>query len=152
MTSGATANTAQVLGTNDGRTFRLGPIEIIVKEDGTGTRGKIAVAEFRGNRFRIPPHTHTEHDENIYVLQGTLSVMLGGQTHAVPAGSSFTIPVDVPHSIANDSDEQVRFLNIIAPARYLAYFDEMAAAAGDKLPEPAVMFKVMAKYGLQPVK
>src|SRR5262245_25463395 len=58
-----------LLGTDDGPSFRLGPLEIIVKEDGSGTRGNLSIAEFRGTRFRIPPHKHTEHDENICVLE-----------------------------------------------------------------------------------
>ena len=43
------------LGQDDGEAFRLGPLEIIVKENGAGTRMNLAVAEFRGNAFRIPP-------------------------------------------------------------------------------------------------
>jgi quercetin dioxygenase-like cupin family protein len=62
------------LGQDDGEAFRLGPLEIILKENGSGTRMNLAVAEFRGSSFRIPPHVHTEHDETIYVLEG-----LGGE-------------------------------------------------------------------------
>lgn len=68
------------LGQDDGESFRLGPLEIIVKENGTGTRMNLAVAEFRGNTFRIPPHIHTEHDETIYVLEGAMGVQLGERT------------------------------------------------------------------------
>jgi hypothetical protein len=50
---------------DDGEAFRLGPLEIIVKEDGSGTRMNLAVAEFRGEAFRIPPHLHTVRDETI---------------------------------------------------------------------------------------
>lgn len=139
------------LAIDEGRSFRLGPLTVLVKEDGSGTRGSISVAEFRGEAFRIPPHTHTEHDETIYVLEGTLGVMLGDKTVDLVAGGSFTIPVNVVHSVSNESGAQVRFLNVIAPARYLSYFDEMAAAAGAGLPTPEVMGQIMRKYGLQPV-
>ena len=44
--------------TDGGPRFRLGPIEILVKEDGSGTRGNLSVGEFRGYSFKIPPHTH----------------------------------------------------------------------------------------------
>ena len=104
------------LGQDDGEAFRLGPLEIIVKENGSGTRMNLAVAEFRGNTFRIPPHIHPEHDETIYVLDGQVGVKLGERTLTATAGSSFTIPVNVPHAICNESGERVRFLNIIVAA------------------------------------
>lgn len=140
------------LGQDDGEAFRLGPLEIIVKENGSGTRMNLAVAEFRGNAFRIPPHSHTEHDETIYVLEGRMGVKLGDRTFTAATGCSFTIPVNVPHAIWNDSGERVRFLNIIVAARYLDYFREMASAATAGLPPPDVIAKVMGRYGLQPVQ
>jgi quercetin dioxygenase-like cupin family protein len=139
------------LGQDDGEAFRLGPLEIVVKENGSGTRMNLAVAEFRGSTVRIPPHIHTEHDETIYVLEGQMGVKLGERTVTATAGSSFTIPVNVPHAIWNESGVRVRFLNIIVAARYLDYFREMAAAATTGLPPPDVIAKVMGHYGLRPV-
>src|SRR5689334_17039569 len=110
------------LSNDEGRALRLGPIEIIVKEDGSNTRGAISVAEFRGKGFRIPPHVHTEHDETIYVVEGELGVSLGDETFTATAGTSFSVPINVPHSVWNETDQQARFLNVIAPARYLDYF------------------------------
>ena len=112
----------------------------------------LAVAEFRGNHFRIPPHIHTEHDETIHVLEGQMAVRLGERNFTATAGCSFTIPVNVPHAISNETGVRVRFLNIIVGARYLEYFREMAAAATTSLPPPEVIAKVMGRFGLQPVK
>ncbi len=151
MSQPNTVEPAVHLGQNDGESFRLGPLEIIVKENGSGTRMNLAVAEFRGNAFRIPPHFHTEHDETIYVLEGHMGVKLGERTFTVTAGCSFTIPVNVPHAIWNESIARVRFLNVIVVARYLDYFREMASAATTGLPPPDVFAKVMGRYGLEPV-
>ena len=71
---------------DEGRRIHLGPIEIVVKEDGSGTRGNLSVAEFRSAGFRIPPHTHTEHDETILVLEGAMGVRLGEATFTARAG------------------------------------------------------------------
>ena len=144
-------DTAVHLGQDDGEAFRLGPLEILVKENGSGTRMNLAVAEFRGHAFRIPPHIHTEHDETIYVLEGRMGVQLGERTFTATAGTSFTIPVDVPHAIWNESGARVRFLNVIVAARYLEYFREMAAAATASLPPPDVIARVMGRFGLRPV-
>jgi mannose-6-phosphate isomerase-like protein (cupin superfamily) len=148
----ADSSPAVHLGQDDGEAFRLGPLEIIVKENGSGTRMNLAVAEFRGNVFRIPSHIPTEHDETIHILEGRMGVTLGERTFTAAAGCSFTIPVNVPHAIWNESGAQVRFLNVIVAARYLDYFREMAAAATTGLPPPDVIAKVMGHYGLQPVK
>ncbi|HZZ85172.1 MAG TPA: cupin domain-containing protein [Anaeromyxobacteraceae bacterium] len=145
------AGTAVHIHQDEGEAFRLGPLEILVKENGAGTRMNLAVAEFRGSSFRIPPHVHTEHDETIYVLEGGMGVNLGDQTFTATAGSSFTIPVNVPHAIWNESGARARFLNIIVAARYLDYFREMAAAATTGLPPPGVIARVMGHYGLRPV-
>jgi quercetin dioxygenase-like cupin family protein len=152
MSQPHTIEPAVHLGQDDGEAFRLGPLEIVVKENGSGTRMNLAVAEFRGNTFRIPPHVHTEHDETIYVLEGSMGVNLGERTFTAPAGCSFTIPVNVPHAIWNESGAGVRFLNIIVAAKYLDYFREMAAAASTgQLPPPDVIAKVMGHFGLRPV-
>ncbi len=76
---------------------------------------------------------------------------LGERTFTATAGCSFTIPVNVPHAIWNDSGARVRFLNVIVAARYLDYFREMAAAATTSLPAPDVIAKVMGHCGLEPV-
>jgi mannose-6-phosphate isomerase-like protein (cupin superfamily) len=136
-----------------GARLRLGPLEILVKEDGGGTRGNLAVAEFRGTTFRIPPHSHTDHDETIHVLEGELGVRLGDETFVARAGSSFTIPVGVVHSVWNETGSRVRFLNVIVPGRYLDYFRELAAAAAatpGALPPPAEIGRIMGRYGLVP--
>jgi mannose-6-phosphate isomerase-like protein (cupin superfamily) len=139
-----------VLGKDEGEIYRLGTIDIVVKEDGSLTRGTHSVAEFRGARFRIPPHVHTRHDETIYVVEGEMGLRLGSETYALRAGSSFAIPLDVPHSIWNETDVPVRFLNIIAPADYLSYFHELSLAAAGGRPSPEVIREVMAKWGLAP--
>lgn len=143
-----------LLGADDGPRLRLGPLEILVREDGSGTRGNLSVGEFRGTQFRIPPHTHTQHDENIYVLEGELGVRLGEETFVARAGSSFTIPVGVPHSAWNETGQLVRFLNIIVPGRYIEYFHELAAAAAatpGSLPPPAEIARIMGRFGLVPL-
>jgi quercetin dioxygenase-like cupin family protein/heme-degrading monooxygenase HmoA len=140
------------LANTEGARFAVGPLTILVKEDGSHTRQTFAVAEFSGKGFRIPVHIHTEHDETIYVLEGTLGVRLGTETFSAPAGTSFTIPLDVAHSVWNESDAPVRFLNTIVPARYLDYFHELSLLTHDgKLAAPSAMKQVMGRYGLQPV-
>jgi len=140
---------APLLSSDEGEAFRLGPLQILVKEDGTHTRQMLAVAEFRGTTFRIPPHVHTEHDESIYVLEGELGVRLGDETFVARQGASFTIPIGAVHSVWNESGAPARFLNTIVPARYLDYFHELGMAAGVALPPIETIQEIMGRYGLR---
>ncbi len=79
---------------------------------------------------------------------------LGEETFVARAGSSFTIPVGVPHSAWNETGQLVRFLNIIVPGRYIEYFHELAAAAAatpGSLPPPAEIARIMGRFGLVPL-
>lgn len=149
----ATASAGQVhpVGNDAGEEIKLGPITILVKEDGSRTRETLAVAEFRGTDFKIPPHTHTEHDEVIYVVEGEMQMMLGEKTFTCKAGDSITIPIGVPHSTMVEAGKHVRFLNMISPARYLDYFQELALAIKAGGFSPATAKPVMLKFGLQPI-
>ncbi len=148
----ASEKTSALLGPEDGRPIRFGPFELLVKEDGSATRENVAVAEFRAKGpFKIPPHLHTEHDEVIHVLEGSLDVMMGDETFTATAGTSFTTPIGVVHGVSSEGGP-VRFLNIIAPAKYLSFFEELAAAGQGAMPAPEQIMQVMQKYGLQPVR
>ncbi len=144
------ARRVRPLANDEGERFTLGLLTILVKEDGRNTRQALAVAEFRGSDFRIPPHTHTEHDETIYVLEGEMNMRLGDHTFVAQAGTSITIPIGVVHSTWVDASKSVRFLNTIVPARYLDYFHELALAVKAGGFSPEVAKPVMLKYGLRP--
>lgn len=138
------------LGNDDGETFALGPITIVVKEDGSRSRQTFAVAEFRGTDFKIPPHTHTEHDEILYVVEGEMQMLLGDKVFTCKTGDSITIPIGMVHSTWVEPGKHVRFLNTIVPARYLDYFHELALAVKANGLKPEVVKPVMQKYGLKP--
>jgi mannose-6-phosphate isomerase-like protein (cupin superfamily) len=85
-----------------GRRIALGPLRMRVLDDGSGSGGAVAIAEFLVPLWvcTTPTHVHRAHDEGFYALAGTLEVRVGDAT--VPAGRG-----------------QARFLNTFAPPRYL---------------------------------
>lgn len=57
------------------------------------------------------PHKHPNEQFN-YVLQGTLSVEIDGQSFEAPAGTLIHVPADTVHSMVATPEEDVIFLAI----------------------------------------
>jgi quercetin dioxygenase-like cupin family protein len=102
------------------------------------TRGKLAgpaslaVVERTLERNEMPPlHVHEE-PEGFHVLDGSLSVVVGGVTVRLDAGKSVVAPAGVPHTYRAES-ERTRYLAVSFVASVELYEGFLRAAA---LPEP----------------
>ena len=65
-----------------------------------------------GARFREHQHPH---EQTVNVLEGTLELVVGGETVVLSAGESYVIPPDVPHS--GQARSSCRVLDVFAPVR-----------------------------------
>lgn len=125
------ATKAVVLPDGEGRVIRLGPTRVVVKEDGSATRGTLAVAE----AFMPPggpgprPHYHRAHEEGFYVLEGEAEFVVGGETRRVGPGGWALVPIGVVHHFRQVGDAPARMLWTFTPRTYLDYFDEAAGIA-----------------------
>ena len=72
----------------------------------------------------IPPHTHTREDECNFVLEGELTVDVGGEIVLAGIGLFVIKPREVYHALCNASTEPVRFLEIHTPGEFENYYDE----------------------------
>src|SRR5258707_1537178 len=119
---------AVVLKAGEGRTLPLGPIHMVVQEDGTHTRGTLGVAEFEvpPHAPTPPPHIHHAHEEGFYILDGELEFQVGADTIRAGQGAFVMVPIGVAHTFRNATDQPARFLNTFTPRRYLGYFAELA--------------------------
>lgn len=140
---------AIVLQPGKGRSIAIGPIHLNVLEDGTNTRGTMAIAE-----FTIPPHApspfphvHHAHEEGFYVLEGELEFKVDGETLRARTGSFVMVPIGVPHTFSNPGNTPARFLNTFTPPQYISYFKEMSelvSKSGQPTPEQGQA--IMARY------
>ena len=99
-------------------------------EDGTATAGRIGVVECElAPGWAGPPqHTHRQHDETFYVLEGEVRFTCGTDSFVLTTGESTTIPLGRPHTFANARDDaRARVLGTVSPARYIKYFRELGA-------------------------
>jgi quercetin dioxygenase-like cupin family protein len=72
--------------------------------------------------FSTPLHLHRETDECFFILEGTLSVYLGGQWRELEAGSLAVIPRGTPHVQANSGPRAVHFLGFGHPCGFDRFF------------------------------
>lgn len=64
------------------------------------------------------PYDHPGDEESVVVLEGRLLIWLGDQRHELAHGDAITFPCRTPHRWANPTDDTVRLLWVITPARY----------------------------------
>ena len=79
-----------------------------------------------------PPHYHEKMSETFYVLQGTLTVLVGGKTVVAPAGSLISIPPLFVHTINNETQAPATFLLFMSPGGFEDYFDDLAALLAEE--------------------
>jgi quercetin dioxygenase-like cupin family protein len=64
---------------------------------------------------RNQPHRHPSYSEAFEVMEGTLTVQLGRQRHAVPAGERAVATPNTIHRFLNRTREQVVFITEVRP-------------------------------------
>jgi quercetin dioxygenase-like cupin family protein len=83
-----------------------------------------------------PPHRHNRYSEQIYVLEGGLTVWAGEQTAVLHPGDVFTIPAGTAHAVAATGGGPARVLVVVSPSGFARLI--MAAGTPDtQAPPPA---------------
>ena len=98
-----------------------------------------------------PPHSHSNNEECVYVLEGTLRYTVGIETRDLSPGQSMSTPKGVVHAFSNPFTETVHALIVQSPDIGAQYFRDVAAVvnAGGP-PDKAALLSVMSRYGLIP--
>ena len=156
----------RVLKPGEGHRISLGPIQMVVQEDGTHTRGTLGVAEFAvpPHAPTPPPHIHHAHEEVFYVLEGELALggrslqanelefLVGAETVRASAGTFVMVPIGALHTFSNPTDKPARFLNTFTPPRYIRYFEEMSQLLQEGIaPSSPQLIELMARYDTEVV-
>ena len=141
-----------ILQTRAGESFPFAGGTLTIKEDGSRTRGELAVVEIElpPNSSAPPQHLHHRHEESWYVLDGELEFTVGDQSTLLGPGGWGAGSIEVPHTFRNCGDTPARFLSTMTPGFYLEYFKELAAAirdlhAGGEAPTPQTLGRLGAE-------
>lgn len=111
--------TALFLKPGQGRAYPMGRISALFKADGAETAGRYSISEW----WLEPctqgpgPHSHPE-DDVFYVLEGTMSFLLGDHWVDAPRGSFLLAPAGVTHDFQNRGSVRAGVLNLSAPGNF----------------------------------
>ncbi len=94
------------------------------------TGGAYTFAEHR-LAIDFPLHVHHREDEGIYVLDGSLTAVVGEESFSLGPGDFVFLPRGVPHSLTNDSEPAARFVFVSAPGGFEHLLDDFVEAAGN---------------------
>ena len=142
---------AKVVGPQDGKLGDLGSIGVRFMIDGEETGGGFSLVEhpMPPRRLAAPLHRHSREDEYSFVLEGRMGALLGEEVLYAEPGDLVFKPRNQWHTFWNAGDEPARILEIIAPAGFERFFDQLSDQPKDGAPDPAELAALGASYGLE---
>jgi quercetin dioxygenase-like cupin family protein len=134
----------------EGKSVHIGGMGVVYKLYAQNTGGAFSIVEHPLEPGTLaPPHTHTHEDEFSYVLEGQVGVRVGDREMIATPGCYVLKPRGLPHTFWNGGPEPARILEIISPAGFEKYFEELAelveAGGPPDRARPAVLAE---RYGL----
>jgi quercetin dioxygenase-like cupin family protein len=98
-----------------------------------------------------PPHSHSNNEEIVYVLEGTLRYTVGPETRDLTPGQSMQTPRGTGHAFSNPHGSVARALIVLSPDIGAQYFKDVAAVVNTGGPQDkGALVAVMSRYGLVP--
>jgi mannose-6-phosphate isomerase-like protein (cupin superfamily) len=139
----------RIVGPTDGKSGILAAIGVRFMIGGDDAAGRFSLVEhpMPARALAAPLHRHSREDEYSFVLEGTMGAQLGDQVIHAGAGALVFKPRDQWHTFWNAGDEPCRILEIISPAGFERYFDELLDLVGPRTPE--TIEPICGRYGLE---
>jgi mannose-6-phosphate isomerase-like protein (cupin superfamily) len=108
-----------ILAPGEGRSYPMGRIAALFKADGDETAKGYSISEWwlEPNTQGPGAHSH-EADDVFYVLEGTMSFLVGGKWIDAPKGSFVLVPGGTTHDFENRGTVRAGALNFSAPGTF----------------------------------
>ena len=108
-----------ILAPGEGRAYPMGRIGAVFKADGAETRELYSISEWslEPDTKGPGPHSHDE-DDVFYVLEGTMSILVGDTWTHAPRGSFVLVPGGTTHDFENRGSVRATMLNVSAPGAF----------------------------------
>jgi quercetin dioxygenase-like cupin family protein len=128
-----------------------------IKATAEETGGRVAVIHHAGPKDSGSPlHVHHRENEWFWVLDGELTIWVGGQVIQAPAGSFVFGPQHTPHTFTVSSPGGARFLLVTEPAGFEGFMRSCAQPARSLTlppppsapPDPGQLTAIAAEYGI----
>jgi quercetin dioxygenase-like cupin family protein len=142
---------AKVIGPRDGKAGFLGSIGVRFMIDGAeaGERFSLVEHPLGPRALAAPLHRHVREDEYSYVLEGRVGALLGDEVVIGNPGDLIFKPRNQWHTFWNAGDEPARLLEIISPAGFERFFEELVDLGGVVEAEPETLADLCARYELE---
>ena len=103
----------------EGRSYAMGRIRAVFKADGAETQEGYSISEWwlEPNTQGPGAHSHAE-DDVFYVIEGTMSVLVGDRWIDAPKGSFVLAPAGLTHDFENRSSSRAGVLNFSIPGDF----------------------------------
>src|SRR5689334_621086 len=129
----------------------LGSIGVRFMIDGFEASERFSLVEhpMSPRALAAPVHRHTREDEYSFVLEGRMGALLGDEVVEAGPGDLVFKPRNQWHTFWNAGDEPSRILEIISPAGFEVFFQELSDLGGVTATSPDVLAELCRRYGLE---
>ena len=115
----STKRSAVFLLPNEGRSYPMGRISALFKADADETQGSYSISEWWLEPHTQGPGAHAHDEDDIfYVIEGTMSILVGDRWIDAPKGSFVLAPGGVTHDFQNRSAIRAGILNLSIPGDF----------------------------------
>ena len=127
-----------ILEPGGGRSYPMGRIAAVFKADGAETESRYSISEWwlEPHTQGPGPHSHPE-DDVFYVIEGTMSVLVGTTWTDATRGSFVLIPGGTTHDFENRGSSRAGLLNISVPGAFEPHMPGIAEWFAEHPPQNA---------------
>jgi mannose-6-phosphate isomerase-like protein (cupin superfamily) len=140
-----------IVGPDDGKLITLQTVGVRYMIPGADTDQRFSLVEhpIPPRSLAAPLHRHSREDEYSFVLEGRMGALLGEHVVFAESGDLVYKPRHQWHTFWNAGDETCRILEVISPAGFEVFFDELAQIVIDGHPDEALFAPLRKRYGLE---
>ncbi len=149
--SGETNGTPGLLvGPSEGKSVLGGVAVYKLSGDVTGGAYSVVEHNLQPRALAAPMHTHRDVNEVSYVLEGEVGALIGDREVYAGPGTLVLKPRGIPHTFWNAGPTPAKLLEVISPAGFERYFeelDQLLGLAGGRT-DPAQIEQLADRYGM----
>jgi mannose-6-phosphate isomerase-like protein (cupin superfamily) len=145
----ATTAGVKIVGPKDAKEGFLGSIGVRFMIDGSEASERFSLVEhpMSARALAAPLHLHTREDEYSFVLEGRMGALLGDDVVEAGPGDLVFKPRNQWHTFWNAGEGPCRILEIISPAGFERFFQELSDLGGALEADPEKLAELSARYG-----
>jgi uncharacterized cupin superfamily protein len=146
-----TRSSEYIVGAGEGTSLMEGFAILKLVGGNTGDAFSVLEHNLPPHSLAAPMHTHRDTDEFSYVLEGEIGAQIGDHVVQAGVGALVVKPKGIAHTFWNASPRPARILEIVSPAGFERYFEELEQllASSNGQPEPAAIVRLADKYGME---